>query len=77
MIIIIKGFTLSMLLRSVGMKILCVLLKSGRSHNTVYGLPNLTKRRFLGKFEYYNIIHVFKNYFTTVFLANKRYPNRL
>ena len=34
---------------------------------TIYGLQKLTKHRFLGKFESYNTIHNFKNYFVTVF----------
>ena len=49
---------------------------------TIYGPPNSAKRRFLGKFGFYNIIYIFKNYFVTVFsiinyqfLVNKRYLN--
>ena len=33
------------------------------------------KRKFLGKFEFYNTIYIFNNYFIIVFLANKRYLN--
>jgi len=67
MIIIIKGFILSVRLRSVGMKILCVLLKNGGSQDIVHGPPNSTKCKFLGKLGFHSTIYTFKNYFATVF----------
>ena len=39
------------------------------SHSTIYGPPNLAKRKFLGKFRSHSTIHKFKNYFVTVFSA--------
>ena len=42
---------------------------------TIHVPPNSVKHRFLGKFGSHNTIHTFKNYFATVFLANKRYLN--
>ena len=33
----------------------------------IYGPPNLIKYRFLGKFRPYITIHIFKNYFVTMF----------
>ena len=44
---------------------ICVILAS--LMGTIYGLQKLTKHKFLGKFESYNTIHNFKNYFVTVF----------
>ena len=45
--------------------------------------PNSAKRRFPGKFGSHSTIHIFKNYFATVFLVisfqfleNKQYPNK-
>ena len=78
-----KKYVIWVSLQSVGMKILYVLLKNSGSHDTIYRLSNLAKRRFLSKFESHNTIYTFKNYFATVFSAisyqfsaNKRYPNR-
>jgi len=36
-----------------------------------------TKLSKIGQFGSHSTIHTFKNYFVTVFLANKRYPNTL
>ena len=42
---------------------------------SVYGPLISVKRKFLDKFEFYNTIYTFNNYFIIVFLTNKRYLN--
>ena len=37
--------------------------------DTVYRLLNSAKQKFLGKFGSHSIIHIFKNYFTRIFLV--------